>query len=154
MCKKLFNLLFGKKNEEEKEEKVILEENKIKYQSKCYYSNYEKTILTKLNSIIENKYLVYPQVNLVSIIDKIDNSKYRTELFRNIDFGIFDKTTAKPLLLIELNDATHKNAKRYQRDIKVKEILKQANIPLITLYASYENAESYIKKRINEFIKI
>ena len=40
--------------------------------------------LTELN----NEYIVVPQVNLGTIVEKVD-SKYRSELFKNIDFGVF-----------------------------------------------------------------
>ena len=57
------------------------------------------------------------------------NTKYHTELFRNIDFGIFNKDF-ELLLLIELNDKSHIQRNRKIRDRKVKNILKECNIPL------------------------
>ena len=35
--------------------------------------------------------VLFKDVNLASIINKEGNGKYRSELFRNIDFGIFTK---------------------------------------------------------------
>ena len=67
-------------------------------------------------------------MNLASVIHK-ENTKYRTELFRNIDFGIFNKDF-ELLLLIELNDKSHIQRNRKIRDRKVKNILKECNIPL------------------------
>ena len=67
-------------------------------------------------------------MNLASVIQK-ENTKYRTELFRNIDFGIFNKDF-ELLLLIELNDKSHIQRNRKIRDRKVKNILKECNIPL------------------------
>lgn len=58
-----------------------------------------------------------------------ENTKYRTELFRNIDFGIFNKDF-ELLLLIELNDKSHIQRNRKIRDRKAKNILKECNIPL------------------------
>ncbi|WP_289475094.1 DUF2726 domain-containing protein, partial [Klebsiella pneumoniae] len=65
-----------------------------------------------------DKFKIQSQVNLASVVNKIDMSKYRNELFRNVDFGFFDKETLKPLLLVEINDSTHKIKSRYQRDLK------------------------------------
>ena len=72
--------------------------------------------LTELN----NEYIVVPQVNLGTIVEKVD-SKYRSELFKNIDFGVFTPEF-ELLLLIELNDKTHRQKNRIERDKKLKEL--------------------------------
>lgn len=51
------------------------------------------------------------QVNLASIISKDSNQRYQSELYRNVDYGIFSKDLTKLYLLIELNDSTHKSKK-------------------------------------------
>lgn len=56
-------------------------------------------------------YIVLPQVNLASIINKKENSKYRTELFRDVDFAIFSKDFQKLYLLIEINEKGKINIK-------------------------------------------
>ena len=71
-------------------------------------------------------------------------------MFRNIDFGIFDKNTFDVLLLIELNDKTHKTASRRKRDLTVKSICDKANIKLITFYTTYPNEKSYVLNRIQK----
>ena len=88
-----------------------------------------------------------PQINLSTIINKTSNTKYHTELYRNIDYGIFTNDF-QLLLLIELNDQTHNQSKRKYRDIKVREICKNANIPIMTFYTNYPNEESYVINRI------
>lgn len=62
-------------------------------------------------------------------------------------FGIFDKDY-NLLLLVELNDRTHKDASRHKRDLKVKEICENAQIKLIFFYSSYPNEQDYIINRI------
>ena len=93
-----------------------------------------------------------PQLNLASIINKEGNYKYRNELFRNIDFGIFSKDYKELLLLIEINDKTHNNYNRRKRDIKVDNIVDNAGIKLIKFYSNYPNKKDYIKNRIREEI--
>ncbi|WP_242828597.1 DUF2726 domain-containing protein [Enterocloster clostridioformis] len=88
-----------------------------------------------------------PQVNLATIIQKTGEFKYQNELYRNIDFGIFDKNY-NILLLIELNDISHQQYKRRERDMKVKEIVKQADIKLINFYTDKPNKPEYVTKRI------
>lgn len=40
---------------------------------------------------LEDKYIIMPQINLASFVQKTRNSKYNNELFKNIDFAIFSK---------------------------------------------------------------
>jgi len=127
------------------------------------YNKYEsKSLLTKnemyfYNVISENfkEYLIQPQVNLATIIEKHKDypTQYQNELFRNIDFGIFDKKTTQCLLLIEINDNTHTQKNRIVRDIKVKEICEDAGLKLITFYTKFENRPEYIVKRIKNELK-
>ncbi|MBQ2946786.1 MAG: DUF2726 domain-containing protein [Bacilli bacterium] len=105
--------------------------------------------------ILENNFKIVPQVNLGAIIKKISKNKYRSELFKNIDFAIFTKDYSKLLLLIELNDKTHNQEERKNRDQKVKMICKEAGIKLICFYTTYSNEKEYVVNRIlNEIEKI
>ena len=47
---------------------------------------------------LEDEYIIVPQLNLASIVKKMNNNKYYNELFRNIDFAIFTKDYKKLLL--------------------------------------------------------
>lgn len=104
------------------------------------------------NCINLNLYDIHSQVALSSIVEKTDHSKYRNELFRSIDFVITNKEQIV-LLCIEINDKTHNRFDRQERDHKVKAILEEANIPLLTLWTKYGVNEEYINKRINEILQ-
>ena len=136
----------------------------VKVQPKSYRTQQQKqyakkklltpTELKFYNAIkkhIPQEYILLPQINLASIITRTDEHKYQNELFRNIDFAIFDKNYM-PIALIEINDKTHKEGKRIARDIKVKEICQSAELPLITFWTDYGINEEYIAKRIKEYI--
>lgn len=97
-------------------------------------------------------YRVIPQICLVSIIQKNYNNKFVNELFRIVDFGIFDEGY-NPIVLIEINDSSHYEPQRIARDYKVKDLLEKANIPLITLWTGFGINDEYIKKRLNEHCK-
>ena len=59
---------------------------------------------------------------------------------------------SKVLLLNELNDDSHNEYRRKQRDIKVKKICDKAGIKLITFYTKYSNEKDYVQNRIKEEI--
>jgi len=73
--------------------------------------------------------------------------RYQNELYRNIDFGIFDKDY-NILLLIEINDYSHQQNNRQKRDMQVKNITSQAGIKLIVFYTNKPNKPEYIIERI------
>lgn len=125
----------------------------VKYVPKKFLSNNEYNFLTKFIDLEHELHVnIVLQVNLASIINKVSDSKFNTELFRNIDFGIFTADYSKVLLLIELNDDSHNEYRRKQRDIKVKKICDKAGIKLITFYTKYSNEKDYVQNRIKEEI--
>lgn len=119
------------------------------YELKSIMTNYEKyfyDILKELN----DDYIVVPQLNLASVVKKINNNRYYSELFRNIDFAIFSKNYSNLLLLIEINDKTHNTKKRRERDLKVKKICNDINVKLITFYSNYPNERNYVINRVKD----
>lgn len=128
----------------------IKEDIKI-YEKKEFMTQYELGFYNKIIDL-ESKYKIVPQINLATIIKKT-NKGYINELFKNIDFAIFSNDYKKILLLIEINDNTHNQNKRKDRDLKVKKICNDAKIKLITFYTKYPNEKNYVIKRIEEEIE-
>lgn len=151
----LFNIKLGiqKERNKRKNNKSYIEYNN--YTVKKIMTDFEKyfyDILIELEDELNVK--IHPQVNLASILNKKVNNYYVSELFRNIDFGVFNKDYDQLLFLIEINDKTHNSKSRMIRDKKVGKILEQARIPLIKFYSNYPNRKEYVKNRIkNEIIK-
>lgn len=146
---KILKLFFPGLFKEKDEQENLPVEKEIVYKQRRFLSNQEKEFYNKLKKI-ENygNYKVHPQLNLATIVDKISDYKYRTELYRNIDFAIFDNEYNHLFLLIELNDSTHNSKSRIDRDLKVEKICNDANIKLIKFYTKYPNEEKYIIDRI------
>lgn len=120
-------------NDDGQEVISVQKERTLCYFSKPFLTEYEKGFYEKIKCL-NDSYIVVPQVNLA--VDKVNNNKrftYRSELFRNIDFGIFSKDF-NLLLLIEVDDKTHNFKKRQMRDNKVKKILDECEIKLIHFY--------------------
>ena len=118
-----------------------------KYTKKKLVSKTEIAFGKAIKKALPEGYRLQPQICLASILRKKGDSKFANELFRIIDFGIFDKEF-NILFLIEINDESHNKRKRIARDYKVKDICEEAGIPLITFWTSYGIDEQYIKKRI------
>ena len=141
----------SQKKELIQETQEIEDSNYLKKES--LVSEWELIFYKKLEKMFGNDFKIQAQVNMASIIDKRLHTMYRNELFRNIDFGIFDKDTLKPLLMIELNDKTHKQRDRHMRDLKVRDILQSCNLPLVTFYSNMPNEDDYVYEKINIILK-
>ena len=120
---------------------------------KAFMTDCEKAFFDVFQKIVAPNYTVQPQINLASIIDKNTQSRYRAELFRNIDFGIFDNRYSL-FLLIEINDKTHYQKDRYARDKKVHAICEEAGIPLITFWSHYGINEKYIYDTLSAYLPL
>lgn len=137
-----------RKNKYESEDKFVGIYSRKKFMTD--YERYFYNIFVELENEFNVK--VIPQVNLAAIIKKEINNYYINELFRNVDFAIFDKDYNNVLLLIEINDSTHKTSTRIARDIKVEKILKDADIKLMKFYSNYPNKKDYVKERVKQVI--
>lgn len=141
-------------NNDATEKNPITEQTVTNYiLKKSLITDGEKVYFETIKKIIEPQYVVQPQINLASIIDKNSTDRFRNELFRNVDFGIFDQSY-KPLVLIEINDESHVTPERKERDKKVKAICTNAGIPVITFWTKFGVDEDYIKKRLSEHIAL
>ena len=129
---------------------VMEEECQIYVKKEKIISECEKRFYDVFKKHFGEEFIIQKDVNLASIVNK--NKKhweYQSELFRNIDFGFFDQKF-NIILLIEINDSSHRTEERKRRDKKVREICTSAEIPLLTFYTDMPNNEEYIVEKVNE----
>lgn len=131
---------------------TMSQKNTTVYAKKPIMTDSEYAFYLKLKSL-EASYKVVSQLNLASIVTKLTNNNYYTDLFRNIDFAIFTPDYSEVLLLIELNDSTHQRKRRRKRDLKVQNICNAINVPLIKFYTKYPNDKEYVIHRVLEKIE-
>lgn len=129
-----------------------LEKEKTVYKLKPIMTECERNFYNILKKL-ENEYTIIPQANLASFIEKKTNNRFYNDLFRNIDFAIFDKDLKKVLLLIEINDKTHDTIRRKSRDLKVRKICNDVNLKIITFYTKYPNESEYVLNRVLKELK-
>lgn len=164
----IFILIFILINEKNNDIKLM---NNEKTDANIDYKKYykPKKYITTLNEMKfynvlleiakELDYIVFSQVSLYNIISLQDNLDYstRTKYFnkissKSIDFVLIDKK-CRIKLCIELDDNTHKQAKRIERDKFINELFKDLKIDLLR-YPVYDiYYKETLKKRIKENIK-
>ena len=127
----IFLEVWGNRNEEELP--------KYQYKKKDFFmSKPEHELYKVLINAVGEKYYVFPQVHLPSIIDnKVVGQNWKSAFKhinqKSVDFVLCDKDYISPKLAIELDDRTHNRQDRIERDIEVERILKEAKIPLLRL---------------------
>ena len=127
--------------------------NNYLYDAKQYLiSRSEDSYFSAILSALPNGYHAFPQVNLASFVVKNDNSPFHNELFRNVDFLVTNERYT-PLFVIEINDQTHLNKERKERDEKVQNICEEAGIPVVRFWTTYGVNQEYISKKIRETIQ-
>ncbi|HFW4799208.1 TPA: DUF2726 domain-containing protein, partial [Salmonella enterica subsp. diarizonae serovar 60-67:z35:-] len=110
------------------------------YERKPFLTQNERLFFEKLLNEISDDYHVLAQVRLADIIqpNKIFNkkSKQYLALFRQIsqwhvDYAIMNKKNFNITLIIELDDSSHLQKTRQQRDKIFNKALEQSDIPII-----------------------
>lgn len=152
LCRDCWNRL-RKSYDESNENKYYYDEEKEYTKVKSISGRKEKIFYEIAIEILDaDKYVIFPQINLQSIIE-VKNSNYRNdELFRNIDFGIFKRYNLEPILMVEVNDKRHyDNDLIKKRDESVKSILKHINLPLLTL--TNEEVIQLDEERLGDIIR-
>ena len=116
----------------------------FKYKRKPYIMTRNECQFYKtLLNVVDNKYFVFPQVHLTSILDhKIKNGQFWKAAFsyinqKSVDFVICDTDFARPLLAIELDDWSHHNDEQHEKDLIKDRIFEDAGLPLVR----FENAQ-------------
>lgn len=125
------------------------------YKAKPLMNISEIKLFEMLQEIIPQKIgYVFPQVGLRTIIETPKISKTSQELYKYIDFVIFDNHFF-PILTIELNGNNHcTDPFMIARDLSNEQILNECNIPQITLWTEDNINKEELKNKIEKYIQL
>jgi very-short-patch-repair endonuclease len=96
----------------------------------------EVNFFKRLEGLVRDKYYVFPQVHLSSlVINKIKGKYYRAAFqkinHKSVDYALVDKKSFITKYAIELDDSTHDTASGRAADKTKKQILFQAGVILV-----------------------
>ena len=145
----MINTTNKKENNNNKVEIIKVEENKNNY-NKFYRPKRYLITLNELKfySILmeiakELDLVLFSQVSLYNIIEMQKNLDYKTRTIyfnkiasKSIDFVLVDKKDCRIKLCIELDDKTHNQTKRIDRDLFINQLFKELEINLLR-YPTY-----------------
>jgi very-short-patch-repair endonuclease len=133
---------------------------KYKYKQKNFFmTRAEHECYDALVVAVGERYHIFPQVHLPSIIDnKVIgqnwNGAFRHISQKSVDFVLCDKAYISPKLAIELDDKTHERQDRKDRDGEVERVLKDASLPLLRLKNSGSFNPQELLEKINECVTV
>lgn len=92
--------------------------------------------------------------DLVKVVSKKHYMKYFGKIkAKHIDYVICHRNTLEPLICIELDDSTHKQKDRMERDSFINQLLHQVGYELIRVPVAYHYSRQALKKQIVEAMK-
>jgi very-short-patch-repair endonuclease len=117
--------------------KKVFKNNIYSYAAKSsLMSKTESDFFVKLERAVSERYYVFPQVHLSAILDHRVKGQEWKYAFRHIngksvDYVLCSKDTLRPTYAIELDDYTHDQKDRKERDREVERIFEATNLPLV-----------------------
>lgn len=96
----------------------------------------EDEFFLKLERAVSERYYVFPQVHLSSLLNHRVKGQDWSYAFRHIngksvDYVLCSRETLLPTYAIELDDYTHEQSDRRKRDEEVERIFNEADLPLV-----------------------
>ncbi|MCK4982204.1 MAG: DUF2726 domain-containing protein [Victivallaceae bacterium] len=112
-------------------------------------SNAELNFYHSIKKVLTNEHAIFTKVRMEDIIQVKKQNKNKFALrnkikSRHIDFVICDTKTGKIQRAIELNDSSHNQQDRIERDLFVQKAFKSAGIKLLIM----KNKKNYTRKDI------
>ena len=106
------------------------------YKNNGFITNAELSFFKALEQAVGDRYYIFPQVNLASIV-KVnargrDWWRYFGKISRkSIDFILAEKSSCMPVVAIELDDSSHFEFARQKRDNFINRVFEKINLPIL-----------------------
>lgn len=150
---------YAKRKKQSKDNVEEVDKYGYQYTAKQYIMTRAETdLFRKLYNSVNEKYFIFPQIHLSTILNhKINGQNWRGAFShingKSVDYVLCDKNTLGLICAVELDDYTHNNVDRVERDHEVEKILKNAGIPLVRLYDFNNRSDEDIRNIIAEALK-
>jgi hypothetical protein len=121
-----------------------------------FLSPSEASFYRVLKQAVADQFLVFPKIGLQELFfvsGQEGNRTYRNKIDRkHVDFVLCDPATLKPVVAVELDDASHKRADRIERDRFVDKVFATANLPLVRIPAQATYSTKQLSESLNPFL--
>ena len=130
-------ILLVKVSSHRSQSRKVFKNNAYSYTAKqSLMTRTEDDFFLKLERAVDERYYVFPQVHLSSLLDHRVKGQDWSYAFRHIngksvDYVLCNRETLLPTYAIELDDYSHEKSDRRKRDKEVERIFEEANLPLV-----------------------
>lgn len=120
-------------------------------------TNAEARFYRALEQSVEGQYYIFPQIHLSSLLEhRLKNGQsWKGALSKiqrkSIDYVLCDKNF-RILLAVELDDFSHTQADRIERDAYVKDLFKSVNLPFVRFRTNELWAPEQIRNQIMPYL--
>jgi hypothetical protein len=132
----------------------------LPYRRKDYLlTQAERSLFGVLTEVINDRYFIFAKVRLADVVWRPKGTESRQSHFnrmqsKHIDFMICDRESFRPLLCVELDDASHGRADRMTRDGFLDLALRAAGLPLIRVRAKRAYNVAELRQQIESVLPI
>jgi Protein of unknown function (DUF2726) len=130
----------------------------LPYRRKDYLlTQAERSLFGVLNEVVKERCFIFAKVRLADLVwmpkgTESWQSHFNRVQSKHVDFVICDRASIRPLLCIELDDASHGQAARQKRDAFVDAALLAAGLPFIRIRAAKAYNVAELRQRIDAAI--
>jgi very-short-patch-repair endonuclease len=122
-----------------------------------FLSRSEKIFFRILKETMGNDYYIFPQIGIENLLKVEKESTDRFSWFnkikqKSVDFVLADKNTITPILIIELDDPSHKREDRVERDRFVNKAFEDAGLKYLRVPVQNDYQITEIMRQIEEKI--
>jgi hypothetical protein len=102
-----------------------------------FLTNAELSFYLQAREVLSDRYILCPKVSIAELLsiteknDRANQAAFNRISRKRVDFVVCEAEAMKVLYAIELDDSTHDNPDRQERDDFVNKAFKAANLPLL-----------------------
>lgn len=127
--------------------------------SKSVLTYRERVLLRAIRRAVDGGYTILMKVRMgdfVWLANEPNDRKFHNNqiLCKHVDFLLCNKFTLEPLLVIELDDKSHKKSDHAERDKFKDETFESIGLPIIRVELQESYNADELKKRIEEKIAV
>ena len=107
-----------------------------------------------LSDVARDRYFLACQVRMADVLDArpYSHAAFNRISSKHFDFVLCDPATTRPLMVIELDDSTHRRADAQARDAFKDAACRAAGLPILRVPVQPGYDPAYLQKRISETI--
>ncbi len=114
----------------------------------------EERFLRVLSDVTRDRYFLACKVRVADVLkpQPYSHAAFNKISAKHFDFVLCDQSATRPLLVIELDDASHAQASAQARDAVKDAACRAAALPLLRVPVQARYDPAYLQKRISETI--